>query len=86
MTHNTVFHMLIVMPGPCYYGCRKKARGRAPLKAQPVITEGLMGMVSAAELLWIVFFLAMCLWIMANYLVPDFKRAETEKLKPYESV
>lgn len=65
---------------------KKKARGRAPLKAQPVITEGLMGMVSAAELLWIVFFLAMCLWIMANYLVPDFKRAETEKLKPYESV
>jgi 4-hydroxybenzoate polyprenyltransferase len=51
-----------------------------------MVTESLMGIISVAELLWILFFLAMFVWMMANYMVRDFKRAEVEKLEPYETV
>ena len=61
-------------------------RGRAHLQQQPMVTESLMGIISAGEMLWILFFLAMFVWITASFMVSDFKRAETEKLEPYESV
>jgi hypothetical protein len=76
----------MVLIGPCVCGCRKKVRGRARLQEQPMVTESLMGIISVAELLWILFFLAMFVWMMANYMVRDFKRAEVEKLEPYETV
>lgn len=66
--------------------CRKKKRGKAGLQEQPLITTGLMGIVSVGELLWIVIFLAIFVWMMANFMVGDFKKAEVEKLEPHESV
>lgn len=64
----------------------KKKRGKAGLQEQPLITTGLMGIVSVGELLWIVIFLAIFVWMMANFMVGDFKKAEVEKLEPHESV
>lgn len=68
------------------WGCRQKAKGGASLKNLPVVTKGLMGIVSAAELLWIVLFLAIFGWVIANYLITDFKNAEIKTLKPFETM
>lgn len=45
-----------------------------------------MGIVTAAEMLWIVLFLLMFCWIMANYLIRDLKVFETMQLKPFETM
>jgi ferric-chelate reductase len=45
-----------------------------------------MGIVSAAELLWIVLFLLMFCWIMGNYIIRDLKVLETMHLKPFETM
>lgn len=45
-----------------------------------------MGIVTAAEMSWIVLFLIMCCWIMANYLIRDMKAFETMELKPFEAM
>ncbi|KAG0558552.1 hypothetical protein KC19_10G036900 [Ceratodon purpureus] len=82
----TIFAILILEVDSRIAAKKGKARGRARLQEQPMVTESLMGMISVAELLWILFFLALFVWMMANYMVTDFKRAEVEKLEPYESV
>lgn len=56
------------------------------MQEQPMVTESLMGIVSAAELLWIAIFLAVFVWILANFMIKDFERAEVEELEPYETV
>ena len=63
---------------------KQKMKGRASLQKLPVITGGRMGVVTAAEMLWIVLFLLMFCWIMANYLIRDLKAFETMRLKPFE--
>jgi ferric-chelate reductase len=61
-------------------------KGRASLQKLPLVTGGRMGIVSAAELLWIVLFLLMFCWIMGNYIIRDLKVLETMHLKPFETM
>ncbi len=65
---------------------KQKVKGRASWQKLPVVTGGRMGIVTAAEMLWIVLFLLMFCWMMANYLIRDLKAFETMKLKPFETM
>lgn len=65
---------------------KEKVKGRASLQKLPIVTRGRMGIVTAAEMSWIVLFLLMFCWIMANYLIRDMKAFETMKLKPFETM
>ncbi|KAH9556525.1 hypothetical protein CY35_07G033500 [Sphagnum magellanicum] len=65
---------------------KKKVRGRSSLQNQPVVVEGLLGVMSAAELLWIAVFMAIFTWMVVNYMIRDFHAAETEPREYYETV
>ncbi|KAJ7535378.1 hypothetical protein O6H91_12G030400 [Diphasiastrum complanatum] len=54
---------------------------RISLWTYPVIVDGPMGVVSAAELFWVVVFVAYLIWAMGNYIVKDlhfFEPSSTE--------
>jgi hypothetical protein len=65
---------------------KKKVRGRSSLQNQPIVVEGLLGVMSAAELLWIALFMAIFTWMVVNYMIRDFHAAETEPRESYETV
>lgn len=65
---------------------REKAKGRASLQKHPLFIGGWMGIVSAAEFLWILLFLVMFTWIMGNYLIRDSRHFDVTSLKPVETV
>jgi ferric-chelate reductase len=65
---------------------KKKVRGRSSLQNQPIVVEGLLGVMSAAELLWIAVFMAIFTWMVVNYMIRDFHAAETEPREDYETV
>ncbi|CAM6048122.1 unnamed protein product [Sphagnum compactum] len=58
-------------------GDKKKERGRRRVLfgTNPIVVRSWFGVLSSAEVLWIVAFTAIVIWMLANYMIHDFDEA-----------